>query len=64
MQFEFKGMYRNTKVRIKFNDGICEPIHINKGVRQGVVFHRYNLIYTLIKFYRNLKYGLRRVYTK
>ena len=22
------------KVRIKFNDGICEPIHINKGVRQ------------------------------
>jgi len=28
-------IYRNTKVRIKFNDGISEPIHINKGVRQG-----------------------------
>ena len=26
---------KNTKIRIKFNDGISEPIHINKGVRQG-----------------------------
>ena len=30
-----KCSYRNTKVRIKFNDGISEPLHINKGVRQG-----------------------------
>jgi len=30
-----KCIYRNTKVKIKFNDGISEPIHINKGVRQG-----------------------------
>ena len=30
-----KGIYRNTKVRIKFNDDISESIHINKGVRQG-----------------------------
>jgi len=30
-----KCIYRNTKIRIKFNDGITEPIHINKGVRQG-----------------------------
>ena len=30
-----KCIYRNTKVRIKFNVGISEPIHINKGVRQG-----------------------------
>ena len=30
-----KCIYRNTTVRIKFNDGISEPIHINKGVRQG-----------------------------
>ena len=30
-----KCIYRNTKVRIKFNGGISEPIHINKGVRQG-----------------------------
>jgi hypothetical protein len=30
-----KCIYRNTKVRIKFNDAISEPIHINKGVRQG-----------------------------
>ena len=30
-----KFIYRNTKVRIKFNEDISEPIHINKGVRQG-----------------------------
>jgi hypothetical protein len=30
-----KCIYRNTKVRIKFIDGISEPIHTNKGVRQG-----------------------------
>ena len=28
-----KCIYRNTNVRIKFNDGISEPMHINKGVR-------------------------------
>ena len=32
---KIKCIYRNTKIRIKFNDGISEPIHINKGVRQG-----------------------------
>jgi len=32
-----KCIYRNTKVRIKFKDGISEPICINKGVRQGCV---------------------------
>ena len=30
-----KCIYRNRKVRINFNDGIPEQIHINKGVRQG-----------------------------
>jgi len=30
-----KCIYRNMKVRIKFNDRISEPIHMNKGVRQG-----------------------------
>jgi len=30
-----KFIYRNTKIRIKFNDGISEPIHINRGVRVG-----------------------------
>ena len=45
-----KCIYRNMKVRIKFNDGISEPIHINKGVRQGcAASHRYYLTYTLIK---------------
>ena len=29
-----KVTYRNTKVRNKFNHGIAEPVHINKGVRQ------------------------------
>jgi hypothetical protein len=29
-----KCIYRNTKVIIKFNDGISESIHINKGARQ------------------------------
>jgi len=29
-----KCIYRNTKVRIKFNYGIfSEPIYINKGIR-------------------------------
>jgi len=45
-----KCTYRNTKIRIKFNDGIAEPIHINRGVRQGcglsLVFFN---IYILIK---------------
>ena len=27
-----KCIYRNTKIRIKFNDGISEPIHINSVV--------------------------------
>jgi len=41
-----KCIYRNTKVRIKFNDGISEPIHTNKEVRQGcglspVLFNTY-----------------------
>jgi hypothetical protein len=30
-----KCIYRNIKIIIKFNDGISEPVHINKGVRQG-----------------------------
>jgi len=30
-----KCIYKNTKIRIKFNGGISEPIHINKGVREG-----------------------------
>jgi len=44
-----KSIYRNTKIRIKFKDGIFEPIHISKGVRQGCGSHRYYLTYTLIK---------------
>jgi len=32
---EIKCIYRNTKVRIKFNDGISEPVYINRRVRQG-----------------------------
>jgi hypothetical protein len=33
--YTLKCIYRNTKVRIKFIDGISEPVHTNKGVRQG-----------------------------
>ena len=36
-----KYTYRSTKIRIKFNDCISEPIHINKGVRQGCDLERY-----------------------
>ena len=50
-----KCIYRNTKVRIKFNDGISEPIHINKEYDRDVASHRCYLIYTLIRLYRKLK---------
>jgi hypothetical protein len=30
-----KSIYRNTKVIIKFNEDLSEPIPTNKGVRQG-----------------------------
>jgi hypothetical protein len=30
-----KCIYRNTKVKIEFNDNVSQPIHITKGVRQG-----------------------------
>ena len=43
-----KCIYRNTKNRIKFNYGISEPIHINKGVRQG-----YGLSPVLFNIYIN-----------
>ena len=52
-----KCIYRNTKIRIKFNDVISEPIHINKGVRQGcglspVLFNIYiNLLAPELFFY-------------
>jgi len=41
-----KCINRNMKDRIKLNDGISEPIHINKRVRQGcglspVLFNTY-----------------------
>ena len=32
---KIKGSYRNTKVRIKFNNGRAERIYLNKGVRKG-----------------------------
>jgi len=46
-----KCIYRNMKVRIKFSDGISEPISINKGVRQGcglspILFYIYIYIHT------------------
>ena len=30
-----KCIYRNTKIRIKFNGGVSEPIQLNKRVREG-----------------------------
>jgi hypothetical protein len=30
-----KNIYRNTKVRIKFNKDLSETISTNKGVREG-----------------------------
>ena len=54
LQNTIKCIYRIMKVRIKFNNGISEPIHINKGVRQrcGLSPILFN-IYALIKLYRN-----------
>jgi len=55
-----KCIYRNTKVRIKFNDGISKPIHINKGVRQGcgvspVLFNLY-----INKIIQEFKIGIKK----
>ena len=57
-----KCIYRNTKIRIKFNDAISEPIHINKGVRQGcglspVLFDIY-----INKIIQEFKTVIKRVY--
>ena len=52
------------KIRIKFNDGISEPIHISKGVRQGcglslVLFNIYIYINKNIQeFKRVMKKGI------
>ena len=45
-----KSIYVNSKIRIKFKDDTTEPIHVNKGVRQGcslsqVLFSIYIYIY-------------------
>ena len=59
-----KCIYRNMKIRIKFNDGISEPIHISKGVRQGcglslVLFNIYIYINKNIQeFKRVMKKGI------
>jgi hypothetical protein len=42
------SIYRNTKVRIKFNEDLSEPIRTNKGVRQG-----YGLSSVLFNIYIN-----------
>ena len=44
-----KCIYRNMKIRIKFNGGISEPIHINNRSKTDVASHRYYLTYTFIK---------------
>ena len=58
-----KCIYRITKVRIKFNGGISEPIHINKGVIQGcglslALFNIYINKITL-EFKRVMKKGIK-----
>ena len=57
-----KCIYRNTKVRIKFSDGISEPIHINQGVRQRcdlpLVFFNTCLNKIIQEFKREMKKGI------
>ena len=50
-----KCIYRNTKVRIKFNDGISEQIYTNKGVRQGCDLSPVLFNIDIKKLYSNLK---------
>jgi len=47
---KIKYIYRDTKIRIEFNDGVSEPIHINRGVRQGCGLspELFNLIHSFI----------------
>ena len=42
-------IYRKTKIKFKFNDGISEPIHIKKEYARDAALHRYCLTHTLVK---------------
>jgi hypothetical protein len=57
-----KCIYRNGKFKIKFNNGISEPIHINKGVRQGcglpMVFFNIHINKIIQEFKIGIKKGI------
>ena len=57
-----KCVYRNTKVTIKFNSGISEPIHITKGVRQGCGLSPVLFIIYINKIIQEFKTALKKVY--
>jgi hypothetical protein len=60
---KIKSIYRNTKVRIKFNEDLSEPIPTNKGIRQGcglspILFYIY-INKTVQEFKTMIKKGIK-----
>ena len=59
-----KCIYRNTNVRIKFNDGISEPFYINKGVIQRCGLSQVLFNIYINKIIQKFKIVIKRAYNE